>query len=167
MRQTHFSNFFWLYRDYIAMYNNNKLGCIHTSHVQKISPSLPVITLSPIYSPKISLLLLTLLSWCFLVGVLWFMPLVFMIYCWWCWAGTRRVGWDELQWAPALSFSAKVNNELSYRTICCRWSVTHGFWTAASILPACLLACSTNNGQTLNNSSCHLRKYTLKGEQLT
>lgn len=76
-----------------------------------------------------------------------------------CWGGTQRVGWDGFQWG-ARCFSAKVNKEMSYHTICCLWSVTHGFWRAASTLPACLSACLTDNGQTLNNSSCHLRKYT-------
>lgn len=51
--------------------------------------------------------------------------------------GAWRVGWDGFQWG-ARWFSAKVNKELSYHTICCLWSVTHGFWTAASVLPACL-----------------------------
>lgn len=53
-----------------------------------------------------------------------------------CRGGTWRVVWDGFH-RRALSFSAKVNKELSYHTICCLWAVTHGFWTAASTLPAC------------------------------
>ena len=173
--QTHLSSFLWLYRDYVAMYNNNKLRYKHTSHVfaEKISPSLPVITFlpsssSPNWGPKITSPL-TLFNIVFPVklylGFLWFMAL----FLWYtvdgvgCRGGTQRVGWDGFQ-RSAWWFSAKVNKELSYHTICCLWSVTHGFWPAASTLPACLFTCLTDQCGTLNNSSCHMSKYIQREE---
>lgn len=105
------------------------------------------LSLAPLYTPKITFLptpiqMLIPFQLYFNSGLLWFTTL----FLWYtvagvvCWGGTQRVGRDGFQWGT-LWFSAKVNKELSYHTICCLWSVTHVFWTGAkNYLPASLPA---------------------------
>lgn len=131
--QTHLSNSLWLYRDYNAMYNNNKLRYKHTGRVHLLKKNIPSPRSLCSLLPKITLLMRLFhilfpvqLYW----GILWFMILFLYVDGAVSWGGTWRVGWDGSR-QGTLWFSAKVNKELSYHTICCLWSVTHGSWAAS------------------------------------